>query len=237
MDLPDPSQTAREIWTASYVITGHLVAVFRVQLEFQTADHLSCLQEGRKAVRRRRQIRAEEALTAALEEALVLHTRRLQRAVKTGAWLTVQPSTVNGTKMGSQEWRDALFLRYGLDPPDLPTYCDGCQSKFSISHALDCKKGGLFTARNNEIRDRVTNLAGKAFTSSRVRDEPLIYSGCAVKRTKAAPAGANGDIGRTTVQPPEVTEHKIDLLIWDLWQQGDDSVHGMHVMNTDAPTH
>ena len=153
MDLPDPSQTAREIWTASYVITGHLVAALRGPVDFRTADQSACLQEVRKAVRRRRQIRAKEALTAALEEALVLHARRLQRAVKTGAWLTVQPSTVNGTKMGSQEWRDALFLRYGLDPPDLPTYCDGCQSKFSISHTIDCKKGGFFTVHHNKIRD------------------------------------------------------------------------------------
>ena len=67
----------------------------------------------------------------------------------------MQPSTVNGTDLGAQEWRDALFMRYGLDPPDLPTYCDGCQAKFSISHALDCKKGGLVMARHNELCDGV----------------------------------------------------------------------------------
>ena len=37
--LPDPSQTAPENWTASCVITGHLVAALRGQVEFQTADH------------------------------------------------------------------------------------------------------------------------------------------------------------------------------------------------------
>ena len=77
------------------------------------------------AVRRQGQIRAEEALTDALEGGPVLHTCQLQRATKTGSWLTVQPSTVNGTKLGAQEWRDALLLWYGLEPPDLPTYCDG----------------------------------------------------------------------------------------------------------------
>ena len=61
-----------------------------------------------------------------------------------------------------------------------------------ISHALDCKKGGLVTARHNELRDGVSDLAGKALTPSHVRDDPLIYSGRAVKRTKAAPAGAGG---------------------------------------------
>ena len=62
----------------------------RVQVEFRTADHSACLQEGWTAVRRRGQIQAEEALTAALEGGPVLHARHLQRAAKTGAWLIVQ---------------------------------------------------------------------------------------------------------------------------------------------------
>ena len=43
LDLPDPSQTASENWTASYVITGHLVAALRGNVEFRTADHSACL--------------------------------------------------------------------------------------------------------------------------------------------------------------------------------------------------
>ena len=136
--LPDPSHTPPENWTASCVITGHLVAALSGQVDFRTGDHSACLQEGRTAVRRRRKIQAKKALTATLEGSPVLHARCLQRATKTGAWIKVQPSTVNGIDLGSQEWRDTLFLRYGLDPPELPMYCDGCQDKYSISHALDC---------------------------------------------------------------------------------------------------
>ena len=209
----------------------------RGQVEFRMADHSACLQEGRTAMRRRGQIRAEEALTAALEGGPVLHALRLRQAAKTGAWITVQMSTVNGAELGGQERRDALFLRYGLDPPDLTTYCDGCQAKFSISHSLDCKKGGLVTAHHNDLRDGVADLDGKAFTTSHVRDDPLIYSDRAVKRKKAVPVGANRNSGQTAVQPPEVTEQKGDLLIPDLWQQGTNSIHDMRVVNTDAPTH
>ena len=145
------------------------------------------------AVRQRGKRRAEEALTAAPEGAPVQHARQMRRATKTGAWLTVQPYRVNGTDLGAQEWRDSLFLRYGLDPPDLPTHCNGCQAKFLISHALECKKGGLVTVRHNELRDGVAYLAGKAFTLSHVRDDPLIYSGRAVKRMKSTPSGASGN--------------------------------------------
>ena len=132
--------------------------------------------------------RAEALLTAALEGAPVQQARRMRRAEKTGAWITVLLSTVNGTELGAQEWRDALFLRYGMKPPDLPSHCDGCEAKISISHALDCKKGGLVTACHNELRDGVADLAGKVFTSAHVRDDPLIYSGHAMSRTKPKPA-------------------------------------------------
>ena len=87
--LTNPSQTAPENWTASSVITGHLVAALRGQVEFRTEDHLSYLREGRTAVRRKGQWRAKEDLTAALEGPPVLQARRLQRATKTGSWLTV----------------------------------------------------------------------------------------------------------------------------------------------------
>ena len=56
--LPEPSQTAPENWTASCVITGHLVAALRGQVEFRMSDYSACLREGRTEVRRRGQRRA-----------------------------------------------------------------------------------------------------------------------------------------------------------------------------------
>ena len=142
---------------------------------------------------------------------------------------------MNGTELGTQEWRDSLFLRYGLEPPDLPSHCDGCDAKFSISHALDCKKGGLVTARHNDLRDGVADLAGKAFIPAHVRDDPLIYSGRAMSMTKPKPAGSKLTSPQdATTAAPEVTEQKCDLLIRDLWYQGTDSVHDMGVVNTDT---
>ena len=131
----------------------------------------------------------------------------MQWAANTGAWLTVLLSTVNGTELGAQEWCDALFLRYGLEPPDLPTNCDGCEARFTISQALDCKKGSLVTACHNELRDGEADLAGKAFTPAHARDDPLIYLGRAISRTKPKPAGSNlkKPTDKTTAAP-EVTE-------------------------------
>ena len=44
--IPDPVKTAPENWTASCVITGHLVAALRGQAVFRTADHTACLRGG-----------------------------------------------------------------------------------------------------------------------------------------------------------------------------------------------
>ena len=168
-------------------------------------------------MRHRGEQRAEEALTAALEGAPVLQAHQMRRAAKTGAWLTVLPPTVNGTGLGAQEWCDALFLRYVLEPPDLPTHCDGCEARFTISHALDCKKGSFVTARHNELREGVADLAGKAFTPAHVRDDPIIYSGRAMSRIKPKPAGSNlTKPTDETTAAPEVTEQKNDFIIQDL---------------------
>ena len=189
------------------------------------------------ALQRRIVLLAEKALAETLGGGAVQSAKRPQRATKTEVWLTVQPSTVNGTELGAQKWRDALFLRYGLEPPVIPHYCDGCNNTFSICHALDCKWVVLVMARHNEIRDKVADLAGKSFFPSQVRNIPLIFAGCAVKRPKENSASTKGTTVLDNMPPLEATEQKGDLLIRDLWHIGTESVHDMRIVNTDAKSH
>ena len=121
--------------------------------------------------------------------------------------------------------------------PDLPNYFGGCNAKFKICRALNCKRGRLVTARHNNLRDRFADPAGKAFAHSHVRDNPLIFTGCAVKRLKAKPDKTIGSTNWDSAPPPEVTEQKEYLLIHDLWLNGTNSVHDMHVVNTDPKSH
>ena len=96
------------------------MSALRGQVPFRTTDHAACLRYGRAEVRRQNVAKAVASLETTIARAPAVVTRRLQRATKTGAWLTVQPSTVNGTELGAQELRDAIFLRYGLEPPRPP---------------------------------------------------------------------------------------------------------------------
>eukprot|EP00978_Attheya_sp_CCMP212_P004101 scaffold8879_cov44-Attheya_sp.AAC.3 len=117
--------------------------------------------------------------------------RVIERGNKTGAWLTVLPSIVNGMVLSSDEFRDGLAIRYGYDFLNPPEKCDGCGAKFSVGHALQCKTGGLVNMRHNEVKDELGYLAGIATSSNTVRDEPLITQGHAATGGGAANANAN----------------------------------------------
>ena len=59
--LPEPTQTKGANLTASYVITGHLVAAFHGTAEFRSRDHAPLMREGREEIRRRHAEAAETA--------------------------------------------------------------------------------------------------------------------------------------------------------------------------------
>ena len=52
------------------------------------------------------------------------------------------PLSDQGLALNKQEFRDSLRMRYDLPLVDLPSHCV-CGDKFTVGHALSCKKGGL----------------------------------------------------------------------------------------------
>ena len=134
-------------------------------------------------------------------------------------------------EFGAQEWREFLFLRYGIKPPKLLSHCDVYGVVLKICHTLECKKGGLIMACNNKLLDGVADLSGKAFTPAHMLRDPKIFTGSAVQGGKAkGKAAAKGK----KEPPTEEGEYKGDLLIRYLWTQGMDSIHEMRVTNTDS---
>ena len=92
---------------------------------------------------------------------------------KCSSWLTIVPTNDNGFAMSSNQFRDAISLRYGKQPKDLPSHCDGDGEVFTACHALNCKKGGLVTFRHNELRDLHIELVKSAGFSQTVK-EPIV---------------------------------------------------------------
>ena len=77
----------------------------------------------------------------------------LEATTELGAsnWLSTLPIKSQGFYLDKQSFWDALFLRYGLTVPKLPTYCV-CGVSYTIEHALSCKRGGFIAIRHNEVK-------------------------------------------------------------------------------------
>ena len=182
--LPDPTQTVGSKCTASCVITGHIVAVLHETAEFWSGYYALLMEEGRDDIRWRHIEAEETSQVEAWSAASTEDACRMGKITRTGGWLSVPSSVINGKDLGVQEWKDALFLRYGIKPPNLPKHCNGCGMPFEICHALDCKNESLIMARHNNLCDGVADLSRKAFTPTHVCDNPKVYTACAVHEGK-----------------------------------------------------
>jgi hypothetical protein len=142
---------AQPNYEASIHLCSHILAAFRGVDVFQSIDHLKVIREVKSELKLCSAANNESSLNDLASKMSCNKRRTILRGKETGQWLSVLPSTVNGTIISAQEFRDALLLGYTHCPPDLPIQCNGCQQKFSVHHALECKHGGLLISRHNEI--------------------------------------------------------------------------------------
>ena len=97
------------------------------------------------------------------------------RARETGTWLTTMPNCLNGMELLADKVQDSLRLRFGLTQLDLPDRCDGCSQRFSLGHAMTCKKGSLVLLCHNNVAAEWHQLCAQALTPSAVSNKPLIH--------------------------------------------------------------
>ena len=70
------------------------------------------------------------------------HAMALAQEKGASSWLTTIPLEEFGFTLHKGAFRDALALRYGWQPANVPTNCS-CGSPFSVEHALSCPKGAF----------------------------------------------------------------------------------------------
>ena len=127
--------------------------------------------------------------------------RLMEIASEKGAssWLTVLPIQEHGYHLHKGSFRDALCMRYGWQPPLLPTTCV-CHKAFSVEHCLSCPNGGYTIFRHNELRDVTAQLLAE--TCHNVTTEPSLQpmSGETLKLKSAnREDGAQLDVAATNV--------------------------------------
>jgi hypothetical protein len=228
----DPKTTADENWTTSTAVCVHLIAALRGTEVFRSMNHNHIMAAGQAEMRLRKTSTSDVKLDYILNrlEATGVVPSREDSTLGPGVWLSALPSTVNGPKLSAQEFRDAISIRYGITPSNLPTQCDGCDARFTLQHALGCKKSGLVIFRHNKIRDELIHLAGKAFTPSAICGKPLLQ-GCGAENTKTCRtncASAN--------KPVNKDDHG-DILLLGSWARGTECIVNVQVTDTDAPSY
>ena len=72
-------------------------------------------------------------------------------------WLTVIPNKQTDCDLNKREFKDAIHLRYDWEIMGTPTVCV-CGDRFSVDHAMICKRGGFIIQRHNELRDLEADL-------------------------------------------------------------------------------
>ena len=106
-----------------------------------------CLEAQLSAKLAVKQLRCEMAIQSEGElkgELSATSKRAMELASEKGAsnWLTSLPIEEFGFCLHKGAFRDALALRYGWPPSNVPLHCE-CGSTFTVEHVLSCPRGGF----------------------------------------------------------------------------------------------
>ena len=148
-----PSRTAAYEQQSSLLVTSTLCEHILSQDTEYGYDVIAKQLESKALVRQ--QNHAKSSTDA--DEISALLPDPLQRAVALAKEKGSSTLVEHGFAFHKGAFHDALALRYGWTPSDMPSTCV-CGSKFSVEHALSCATGGSPSIRHNEICNLTATL-------------------------------------------------------------------------------
>ena len=154
-----PSKSAASAFRSSLLITSTLSEHILSQDEKYSHDIITQQLKSKALVykdNRNQTTTAADELSKILSESQQ-RAMALAREKGSSSWLTALPLTEHGFALHRRGFQDALALRYGWTPSEMPATCP-CGSKFTVEHALSCNRGGFPTIRHNEIRNLTATL-------------------------------------------------------------------------------
>ena len=218
LGVPDPTMNATPNHRVSLAITEPLTESLVNGTPLNTVAYAHEAKEARTFFRDERDEENSTSFKALLDASgSAFLQKRLKRSKRTGTWLTLLPNRLNGTDLSATEFRDGIRLRFGLVPLALPHRCDGCQQRFTVDHAMSCKKGGLILLRHAELAQEWHTLCAQALTPTAVSDEPLISQGQHTPR--------RNEQGHTDPAP----ELRGDIAAHGFWSRGATAIFDVRV--------
>ena len=174
--IPDPEAVSKTNFYASSHECSHLIEVLVKVSKFNVVTHGNHMSKIRNWMKMEKLKAANDWIDEHCNEANkeTVRTIKYLKEDEVGTWLAAMPSFVCGTTLSPTEFRDEIHSRYGFRVINTETHCGGCGAKFTSSHALSCKVGGLIYMRHDESRDAIGILASQGFTPLNVHDEHII---------------------------------------------------------------
>ncbi len=159
LGISNPSERSTLHYSTCETIAGPLVSLILDQsdeigpeVKRDQVRMKSNAQKFRRQIEERTASDLKETLPTNLQKSLTICSEK-----GTSSWLSALPITEHGFALHKGAFRDALCLRYGWRPPNLPSHCV-CGDFFTVEHALSCPRGGFPSIRHNEIRDMTATL-------------------------------------------------------------------------------
>ena len=210
------SDNANDEFEMSNMITAPLAAI--IALQGDSLPDPEAEQEIRNMANKTKQEKTKEKILL-VDESLSRDTKRnVDQARQPGAssWLTALPLEKFGFNMNKGEFRDAIALRYNKHINNLPSFC-ACGSKFDVTHAMNCKRGGFINARHDNIRDFEASLLSQVCND--VEKEPPLQQ----LNNEQLPRSAN-----------TAADARLDIRARGFWRRGQNAFFDVRVTNADC---
>ena len=155
----DPCKSSQDNYQFSTSVTSPLASAILNQL---SCFDSSILQQQRALKQEALSIKRQN-LSQRFSEFFSTLSNNLQLSLKlagekgASSWLSTLPLECHGFALHKGGFCDALALRYGWSPKNLPVSCV-CGRSNNIEHALSCPNGAFPTIRHNDIRDLTAEL-------------------------------------------------------------------------------
>ena len=144
--------------------------------------------------------------------------RNLEQLSAPGAssWVGAIPLKDQGFNLNKSEFNDALCLRYDKPLKNMPKKCP-CKKDFTITHAMNCKRGGFIGIRHDSIKNFEARLL--SVVCKDVQTEPPLQP---VGETRLRPSANKQDGAR------------LDVRARGFWRDGQQAFFDVQVTNADC---
>ena len=216
MGLESIASIANDEFSMSKEITAPLAALIAIQ--GTTLPNPETVDQLKKELNKQKSDKLKEK-TARVDESISNAMKRnvaQAREQGTSSWLNVLPLERYGFTLNKSEFQDAIALRYNKHINNLPSYCV-CGSKYDVTHAMNCKRGGFINARHDNIRDFEASLLSQVCLD--VESEPPLQP----VTTEFLPRSANTS-----------SEARLDIRARGFWRRGQHAYFDVRVTNADS---